>query len=63
MDISVGELDMPTGGGDSAPASSNGWASREDWPHYQTVISQLYAKHTLAEVMEAMERQYGFRAT
>ena len=38
-------------------------ASKDDWTTYQAVIKDLYKQHTLTEVMNTMETQYGFKAT
>lgn len=41
----------------------NGWATKAEWTRHRTLIAQLYEDKTLAEVIQIMERQHGFRAT
>lgn len=48
----------------TAPNENHGaWATKEDWIKHQRLIGQLYEKRTLAEVMNYMESEHGFRAT
>ena len=44
-------------------ADQGGWATKDDWVKHQALIAQLYKKHVLAEVMDIMSGQHGFRAT
>lgn len=44
-------------------ANQSGWATKKDWIKHQALIGQLYKEQPLAEVMEFMESQHGFRAT
>ncbi|KAL2037648.1 hypothetical protein N7G274_009593 [Stereocaulon virgatum] len=47
----------------TADAKPIGYAAKEGWVKHRTLIAQLYEERSLAEVMDFMERQHGFRAT
>jgi hypothetical protein len=39
------------------------WATEEDFDRHRATITRLYAEGTLTQLMETMEREYGFVAT
>ena len=44
-------------------ANPKGSISKRDWNKHRALITKLYAKQTLREVMKFMESEYDFRAT
>ena len=49
--------------GDAATTTSEGWASAQGWDKYRALITELYPKLMLKEIMEVMEIEHNFRAT
>ena len=49
-------------GATTAP-NPEGWASAQDWDKYRALITDLYPKLMLKEIMELMALEHNFRAT
>ncbi|KAL9071458.1 MAG: hypothetical protein Q9161_004175 [Pseudevernia consocians] len=63
MAASIGPQDVVSMTKTTPTASHSGWATKQDWTSHQALIGELYRTKTLAEVMDHMARQHGFRAT
>lgn len=46
-----------------ATTTPEGWASAQGWDKYRALITELYPKLMLKEIMEVMEFEHNFRAT
>lgn len=49
--------------GDVATITPEGWASAQGWHKYRALITELYPKLMLKEIMEVMELEHNFKAT
>lgn len=47
----------------AAGVSATGWATVQDWEKNRELISDLYERMTLPEVMKRMEAEHGLKAT
>ena len=47
----------------AATTDPEGWASAQDWDNYQAIITELYPRLMLKEIMEVMISRHNFRAT
>ena len=47
----------------AATTNPEGWASAQGWDKYRALITELYPKLTLKEIMEAMAVEHNFKAT
>ena len=47
----------------AATTNPEGWASTQDWDKYRALITELYPKLTLKEIMEVMAIEHNFKAT
>ena len=48
---------------DSAMTTPEGWASAQGWHKYQALITELYPKLMLKDIMEVMAVEHNFKAT
>ena len=49
--------------GAAATTNPEGWASAQDWDKYRALITELYPKLMLKEIMDVMTDEHNFRAT
>ena len=49
--------------GTVATTNPEGWASAQDWDKYRALITELYPKLKLKEIMEVMGSEHSFKAT
>ena len=49
--------------GATAATKPEGWASAQDWDKYRALITELYPKLMLKEIMDVMALKHDFRAT
>ena len=49
--------------GTVATTNPEGWASAQDWDKYRALITELYPKLMLKEIMEVMGSEHSFKAT
>ena len=47
----------------AATTNPDGWASAQDWDKHQALITKLYPKLMLKEIMEVMAIEHNFKAT
>ncbi|KAK4640813.1 hypothetical protein QC761_606900 [Podospora bellae-mahoneyi] len=51
------------GGGGGSSTGTKKWATEEDFNKHREIITQLYHRETLSQLMQTMEVRYGFLAT
>ena len=49
--------------GATTATNPEGWASAQDWDKYRALITELYPKLMLKEIMEVMAIEHNFKAT
>ena len=49
--------------GATATTNPEGWASAQGWDKYRALITELYPKLMLKEIMEVMAIEHNFKAT
>ena len=47
----------------TAATNPEGWASAQGWAKYRALITELYPKLILKEIMEVMATEHNFKAT
>lgn len=61
LESTVSEMALSSGA--TAAANPEGWASAQGWDKYRALITELYPKLMLKEIMEVMESEHSFKAT